>query len=161
VLAAFELLRGRGIEARLCFAGRPGSAAPDLDRAVGASPFADDVSTLAPDEPELPALVARSAVLVHLVDEAWTPVTPLEALAAGAAVVATRLPSFEETLGDEATWVAPQVPPPELSRALERAIADASDPRAAARRRAVAELHTWDRCAGLTIEVWQRILARP
>jgi glycosyltransferase involved in cell wall biosynthesis len=148
---AVALLARRGVEASLVWAGRPGDGSGDLDP-----------SLLRPDVPEaeLPELVARSSVLVHLTDQVWTPVTPLEALAVGNAVVATRRPALVEALGDEAHWVAPDASVDELADALAAAVDASTDEAAAARRRALAERYSWDRCAALTARVWNRILTR-
>jgi glycosyltransferase involved in cell wall biosynthesis len=159
ILAAAGELRSGGAELELVFAGRPGDAAAELEAALAAS-RAPARWLREPGEEELAALVARSAALVHLEPECWTAVTPLEACATGAAVVAPRLSPFDEALGGEAVWVPYEVEPRELAAALERALASGRDPAARARRRARAAEFTWDRAAGLTLAAWRQILGR-
>jgi glycosyltransferase involved in cell wall biosynthesis len=164
LLGAFEELRRRGAEARLVFAGGRGDAAAELDLAIAASPFARDVRWIErPREAELPALVARSAVLAHLSEGELSAVTPLEGFSLGLAVVASPLPALIEALGEHAIWAgtpggAPDVE--ELALALERALDTAADPAAEAARRARASAFIWERSARLTLEAWERILAR-
>ncbi len=160
VLRAFELLRGRGIEARLCFAGRRGDAERALDAARAASAWAAAVERSAdPREADMAALVGGASVLVHLDPDAGTPVTPLEALASGLAVVASRTDGFREALEGAAEFVgedgaAPD--PDELAAAIEAALASRADPAAAARRAARAARYSWEACARATLAVWRR-----
>jgi glycosyltransferase involved in cell wall biosynthesis len=165
LLGAFERLRRQGTQATLVFAGGRGDAAAELDVAIAASPFARDVRRIErPREAELPALVARSAVLAHLSEGELSAVTPLEGLSLGLAVVASPLPAFVEALGEHAIWAGMPTGVPdveELALALERALASAADPAAQAVRRAHASAFTWERSARLTLEAWERILARP
>ncbi|HVS10963.1 MAG TPA: glycosyltransferase [Planctomycetota bacterium] len=164
LLGAFERLRRQGTHARLVFAGGRGDAAAGLDVAIATSPFARDVRRIErPREAELPALVARSAVLAHLSEGELSAVTPLEGLSLGLAVVASPLPAFVEALGEHAIWAGKPGDTPDvedLALALERALASASDPAAQAARRAHASAFTWERSARLTLEAWGRILAR-
>jgi glycosyltransferase involved in cell wall biosynthesis len=159
VLRAAAALADDGRELELVFAGRPGDAAGELRAALAAARFPARW-LVSPPEAELPPLVGGAAALVQLEREAFTAVTPLEALAVGAAVVATRLPAFREVLGDEAEWVALEDGEPELAAALARALDSASDPAARARRAALAAGHTWERTARLTAAAWGRILER-
>jgi glycosyltransferase involved in cell wall biosynthesis len=155
LLRAFELLVEEGLHAHLHFVG---AGEAELDRALDASKVR---LRIARDrrlpEPELWSLVARSSVLVHLVEDAATPVTPLEAFSLGTPVVASRLPAFEEALGGRAELVlngeidhAPDV----LAEAIERALRSASDPEACAGRERIARGFTWERCARETVELW-------
>jgi glycosyltransferase involved in cell wall biosynthesis len=157
--AACALLRRRGLAVRLVLAGRRGDAAGELDGAP-----ASEVELRTPREAELPLLVARAGALAHLSDGELTAVTPLEALACGAGVVASRLPAVEEALGGHARFVdhAPGQPVPvePLAEALAQALAASADPRARAARRAHAADSTWARHAALTLALWQRILSR-
>jgi glycosyltransferase involved in cell wall biosynthesis len=172
LLAAFEELRARegprdtrrDAGAQLCFAGAAvdstlGSAAA-IERRLRESPFARDIRWIPrPREAELPSLVACASVLVHLSDEEWTAVTPLEAFSTGTAVVASPLEAFREALGSEATFVASTEPGP-LADALEAALADRSEPLARERRLARAARFTWEANARATLEVWRAVLAR-
>jgi len=102
-------------------------------------------------EAELPALIASASALVHLVPEAGTAVTPLEALALGTPVVVPRLPAFAEGLGEQAFWAEP------LAEALEAALASARDPAAGRARVAHSRAFSWERSARAHLAVWQRL----
>ncbi len=162
VLRGFERLRERGIDARLVFAGRDGDASAALEEAVRASKYRADVERRRDvREADLPELVARSAVLVHLDPGAGTPVTPLEALAAGVPVVASRIPCFAEHLDDIVEWVddAEAVREPDvLAAAIERALASRADGLALVTRAVRAREFTWARCAAETVRVWNAVV---
>jgi hypothetical protein len=104
-------------------------------------------------EAELPALIASASALVHLVPEAGTAVTPLEALALGTPVVVRRLPAFEEALAAQVFWAEP------LEEALEAALASAADPEAKQRRVAHSQAFSWERSAREHLAVWLRMTA--
>lgn len=163
VLRAFERLRAGGVEARLVYAGREGDAEPELAAAVRSSAHGAHVERIRdPREADLPELVARSSALVHLDPDAGTPVTPLEALAAGVPVVASRIACFVEHLADVAELVDDEAcvcEPAHLAAAVARAIAARSDTAALGRRTARAGEHTWARCAAETIAVWRAVAA--
>ena len=164
LVRAVDAVHAEGRPLELVFAGRAGDAADELRAALARARIPARWNE-SPDEAELPALVGGAAVLVHLEREAFTPVTPLEALAAGAAVVASELPPFVEALGDEAEWVPPEAAGDELERALrtalDRALSSARDPAARDRRAALAARFSWERAAALTVEAWRRMLAAP
>jgi glycosyltransferase involved in cell wall biosynthesis len=164
LLAAFELLRARGQEARLVWCGRPGDTTAAWRAALERSPFRADVRWIeAPIERDLPALVASAAVLVHLAREEWTPVTLLEGAAFGAALLASPLPAFQEALGAAPRWVAGEpssLAPEQLCQALGDALASGLDAGARRDRRARAAPFTWARHAAATAALWDRILAR-
>ncbi len=163
LLQAFERLDARTPSLRLVFCGRPGAAAGELARTVAASPACERVRWIdRPVERDLAHLMARAAVLVHLSSGELTPVTPLEGLAAGAALVASPLPAFREVLGEQAHWVAGEpasLDSRALAPVLEAALASGLDPLARRRRRELAAPFTWERHARLTAELWSRILA--
>jgi glycosyltransferase involved in cell wall biosynthesis len=78
-------------------------------------------------------------------------------LAAGAAVVAERLPAFEEALGSHALWTDPD--PAEIATRLEAALSSSREQEARTARRAHAATFTWDRCAQATLAAWRSALA--
>jgi glycosyltransferase involved in cell wall biosynthesis len=162
VLRAFEQLRER-VPAQLVLVGRPHPAESEVLAALHASRQVAHVSrVVAPEEAELPGLVARASVLVHLDPGAGTPVTPLEALACGVPVVASRIPCFVEHLADHAELVDDGDAlrePAQLAAAIERAIATRADGLALARRVAHAREHSWARCAAETAAVWRSVQA--
>jgi glycosyltransferase involved in cell wall biosynthesis len=165
LLAAFERLAARGSDARLIWAGRDGDAEGEFEAARRASALGARVERRRdPTERELPPLVARAAVLVHLDPQAGTPVTPLEALALGPAVVASRVPVHEEHLAGLAELVDDAEvarDPARLADAIERALAARRDPAQAERRTARAAAHTWERCARATLAAWRAVLDAP
>ncbi|MBL8862904.1 MAG: glycosyltransferase [Planctomycetes bacterium] len=159
---AFERLCVQGLDARLVFAGRDGGAEPELASALRASPHAWRVARIRePAERDLPGLVARSSALVHLDPGAVTAVTPLEALALGVPVVASRSACFEEFLDGVAELVddeqAARVPS-ELAEVTARALARRGDPGALAARTARAAQFSWERCARATCAAWRAAL---
>ncbi len=161
ILEAYQCLRGRGMDADLVFCGRRGDEAPRLEAALRSCAFKSDVRWIdEPVESEMPTLVAGASVLVHLPREAWTAVTPLEAMSLGLAVLTSRLPCFVEALGDLAEYVDPDPaarPAEELDAALERAIASASNPAAIERRRALARPFNWSANARATLAVYEQV----
>jgi glycosyltransferase involved in cell wall biosynthesis len=162
VLAGFERARARGADAQLVWCGRPGDQAGELRAAIASSAARAAVTWIEdPQESELPALVASASVLVHLSREEWTPVTPLEGLGYGAALVASPLPAFREAVREEAVWLAgdpASIDAGEMAGALELALAGARDPALRRRRRVLASAFTWTRHAELTSELWSRLL---
>ena len=163
IAAAFEHLWKKELAGRLLILGHRGDAADAFEAQLSASPAREAVHWIErPREGQLPAVVASASVLVHLSEGELTPVTPLEALSFGRAVVASRLPAFEEALGDEAQWVANAElgdGPEPLVEALERALESAGDLFAESRRRALAARFTWAAHAAATVDVWRAILA--
>lgn len=163
ILRAVEVLAGRGTEVLLTFVGRAGPAAPEVRQALVSSPVRERVSWRAEiAESELPEIVGRASVLVHLSDDEGSAVTPLEAFAMGLAVVASPLPAFRECLGELATWIenAEAVREPgRLADVLELGLASAADPARRDEREMHARQFTWLACARATVEVWRRMLA--
>lgn len=159
ILRACEQLVQGGQDLRLAYVGRPGDAYDALRAYVTRSPISSRVSwSSTPREEELPELVARSTVLAHLCDDALTPVTPLEALATGCDVVATRAPAVFEALGPQALWLegpAREVAPSQLAEHLATAFARRGDPLLRRSRQALAAAYSWRRHAELTLEVWR------
>ena len=161
IVTAFGRLRARGLDCTLVFSGRRGEAAGEVAATISSSPFRDDITWHDdPREADLPALMARASVLVHLSDDEHTPVTPLEACASGTAVVASSLPAFAEALGDVAELVPADTDADQLCEALERGLESAWAPGPRGRRLELARAYTWEGCARATQTVWKRILAR-
>lgn len=177
LLAACEQLASRGTAVEFALAGAaPTSAelaAPELAEFAARSARAEHglaVRRLPAGTPSvlalehaLPQLVAGASVLVHLVPDALTPVTPLEALALGVPVVCPRLPAFEEALGDEAFYVdlaecrrEPRV----LADTLAAALSSRADAAACDRRTLHARAFTWDANARATLALWRQLAAQ-
>ncbi|MFN0006781.1 MAG: glycosyltransferase [Planctomycetota bacterium] len=163
LLKAFERLVDDGLTAHLHLVGGPGEEERDfMSLAKASHVHLRVVRETALPEAELAALVARSSVLVHLVDDAETPVTPLEAFSFGTAVVASRLPVFEEALGGLAQFVdnaKVDHASDFLTDAIAAAIASARDPRACQARVRHAGQYTWERNARETVAAWEAVLA--
>ncbi|MCC7014227.1 MAG: glycosyltransferase [Planctomycetes bacterium] len=155
LLAACELLRAGGRELRLAFLGRRGDAYDELRARVTRSPMCTAVRFVSePSERELASNVASASVLVHLTDGELSAVTPLEGLAAGAGVVASRIPTFEELLGAHATFVEGppgELEPAVLAAALQRALDAPPAPRT------FLEHFTWERHARALLELWRSL----
>jgi glycosyltransferase involved in cell wall biosynthesis len=168
-------LRGEGLELALAgSAPKPAElAAPELAEFTARSARTEHglrVLTVPAGTPSalarehaLPQLVAGAGVLVHLVPDALTPVTPLEALALGVPVVCPRLPAFTEALGDEAFYVdlaecrrEPRV----LADALEAALRSRRDRAACDRRTLHARAFTWEANARATLALWHQLASQ-
>lgn len=159
VLAAFDRLRGEGLDADLVFCGRAGDGAARFQAALRSSPHRADVRWIdQPSEEQMPALCATAQALVHLVDTAWTPVTPLEGCSFGHAIVARRLPAFEEALGNEVDYVCDDLS--DLGSAMARALTLRRDAPSIARRESIAAQFTWDRSASALLEVDRVVLGQ-
>ncbi|MFT5050118.1 MAG: glycosyltransferase involved in cell wall biosynthesis [Chlamydiales bacterium] len=168
VLRAFENLGHSMRRAQLLYIGRPGSAAGAFEAALSTSRARDRVTWIRePVEADMPGLMARASLLVHLAREEGSPVTPLEAFAAGVPVVASRLPAFEEALGHRAGYVecSDDIDIGALQLAIKAALEvrlgadgpdEASATPAAAERVALAAGFTWAENARATVSVWER-----
>lgn len=157
-LAAFERLLRSVPEARLRLLGREGDCAESFRERLARSPAREAVEWRSGEvEDDLPEALAGADALLHLAEAESSPVTPLEALAAGAAVVAERLPAFEEALGPHAHWTDPE--PGEVATRLEAALVTSREQEARDLRRAHAAGFTWDGCAQATLSAWRAALA--
>jgi glycosyltransferase involved in cell wall biosynthesis len=79
----------------------------------------------------------------------------------GTPVVASRLPAYEEALGDRAELVENARVDHDsgyLAEAIDRAIASAADRRACAERERIAAEFTWERNARETVAAWEELL---
>jgi alpha-1,3-rhamnosyl/mannosyltransferase len=90
--------------------------------------------------------------------EGWTS-PPLEAMACGIPVVASRASSVPETVGDAALLVDP-LDAADVARGMERLVEDATL-RAALRERGFARAaeFPWERCIGATVDLYRRLIA--
>ncbi|MDF1800542.1 MAG: glycosyltransferase [Planctomycetota bacterium] len=145
----------------LHFDGRSGEAAAELRALLAMSNVGDRVTLNPhPEEAALPELVAGSTVLVHLSAGELSPITPLEALQFGTAVVASNLPAFDEALGDEQLVDDPS-DADALGEAMLRALASGQDDEARRVRQSLASFYTWDACAADHIALWQAAIDDP
>jgi glycosyltransferase involved in cell wall biosynthesis len=159
LLAACERLHDAGTPIELTFLGRIGDAYDELRARATRSRISSRVRfDSRPDDAKVRGALASHDVLVQLARDDWTPVTPLEALACGLELVASRLPAYVEALGEHATWVAPAPEAPELADALVRALACCHAPERRSSAAALAARFTWQRNAALTLAGWRSIL---
>lgn len=157
-LGALEALREGGLDAELALHGHPGDAASELEEALGSSPHREAFRwERAPREADMPRTVAGATVLLHLADDEGSPVTPLEALRFGRAVVATDLPAFREALGHQARYVAPGAAPAAVAEALAAALEE-DDEAGRQQRVQLASGFTWHATAQATLAVWRAVL---
>lgn len=159
LLAACERLHDVGQPVELTFLGRVGDAYDELRARTTRSRISARVRfDSQPDDAKVRTALASHDVLVQLAREDWTPVTPLEGLACGLALVAARLPAYEEALGTCAQWSAPNPNAEDLAGAISRALADSRDPSHAQSAAAVVAGFRWERNAALTLAGWRSIL---
>ena len=106
------------------------------------------------DDGELARLYAGARALVYPSLYEGFGFPPLEALACGCPVVASRIPSTVETAGDLPFYFEPE-DPEGLSRALDHAL-ESRDPERRRRGRQRAEAFSWTAAAEQTLEVYRR-----
>jgi glycosyltransferase involved in cell wall biosynthesis len=152
LLEAYATWSGRE-EVSLIAAGRPWT--PDEERALHELGVADRVRLVAePDDRELAELYAAPGVLVQPSEAEGFGLTVLEAMAAGRAVAAARIPPTEEVGGEVPFWFEPG-DVEGLHAALDLALAADEDRRAAGRRRAAG--FSWDATADATYDVLRSV----
>lgn len=160
-LTAFEALAGVTKDARLLFVGRPGDATEAFSTALDRSPVVSRVRWIQdPVEARMPSCVAGASVLLHLTEDEASPVTPLEALRMGVPVVASRIPAFEEAVGDGASFVE-QDDAEGTAKALERALIDSQSSASRQALREIAAPFTWRASAEAHLAAWQTMLSSP
>jgi len=113
-----------------------------------------------PDGEALRALYRKAAAVVHpSLCEGWTS-PPLEAMASGTPVVASRASSLPETVGDAGRLFDPQ-DPEDLAEALRQVLDDEPYRQDLIRRGLVrAAQFTWERNARLTLDAYNKVLKR-
>ena len=159
LLAACERLAAGGQAVELTFLGRIGDAYDELRARSTRSPISSRVRfDSTPDDSKTRRALTSHDVLAQLLPDDWTPVTPLEGAACGLALVASRVPAYEETLDALAEWVTTAPEPAELAEALARAFERRSSPADATARAALAARFTWERNAALTLSALRSIL---
>lgn len=128
LIRAVALLRARGRSVRLEIIGE-GEERPRLERLIAALELGDHVllEGYRPQEEVIPRYRRAAAVVLpaHLEDHFGIPNILIEALAAGAPVVCTSLPSLGELVEHERSGLfVPERDPQALAAAVERLLAD-------------------------------------
>ncbi len=159
LLQAFARVRSMIPQAQLVLVGSPGFGWDGICARHDALLSSDAVRVVGylPD-PEVAALVRGARVFVYPSRYEGFGIPPLEAMAAGTPVIATKTSSLPEALGDHARWVHPD----DLD-GLASGIADhfegSPDPGTIEAARAWATTFTWGRAATAHIEVFEEAVA--
>jgi glycosyltransferase involved in cell wall biosynthesis len=158
LIAAFAQLDASLPELQLVVAGPPGWGSVDLPAVVRKLDLEGRVvfSGYLPDE-QVGSLVAGARAFVFPTLYEGFGLPPLEAMAAGVPVVASRAGSLPEVLGDGPFWCDP-LDIDSIAEAITRAVGD-EQARAAAveagRKRAAS--YDWSTTAALTLEAYRRV----
>jgi len=156
LVSAFDVVAADRPDLGLVLAGPEGWGSAALHQAIDAARARSRVvSTGWVDDAALSGLVRRAAVLAYPSVYEGFGYPPLQAMAVGVPVVATRTDAIEEVLGDAALLVAARD-----TTALAEAIASVVDASTAAaslaeRGRARAETFDWDRCAAGLVALYR------
>jgi glycosyltransferase involved in cell wall biosynthesis len=148
LVAAFDELAGDRPDLALVLCGPPGWGSEALDSALDASAHRRRIALTGwVDDATLSGLLSHAAVLAYPSRYEGFGFPPLQAMATGVPVVATRAGALPEVLGDAASMVA--VGDTEaLAEALARVLDDeAVRADLVARGRERAATYTWERCA--------------
>ncbi|HMF54833.1 MAG TPA: glycosyltransferase family 1 protein [Pyrinomonadaceae bacterium] len=161
VRAFVEILRSTNFRPQLVIAGRKGWMTNELFEMIEATGVKDRLlfTDYLADE-DLRALYSSARVFVYPSLYEGFGLPPLEAMACGAPVVASRIASIEEVTKDAALLVAPG----DVS-SLARSIITLLEDEAARGRLSNAGLRraaefSWERTARLTMEVYEKAIAR-
>ena len=160
-IRATQLLRECGVDTQLVLAGNPGGLDAPLRREAERLGVASSVRFAGyVDDDELRALYTGAAALLFLSLYEGFGLPPLEAMACGTPVIATRRPAMDDVLGNAAVFVPARDP---------RAVADAAetilhntDTRddLGQRGREHASRFSWETAAGETVEVYREVARR-
>ncbi|MCE9594902.1 MAG: glycosyltransferase family 4 protein [Planctomycetes bacterium] len=160
MLRAFERLVHGGFGGRWIVAGERGFGAEEFELALANSSVRERVDVLgAVDETQLAQLYATASAFLFLSRAEGFGLPPLEAMAAGLAVVSSRATSLGEVCGD-AAWC---VEPDDVDGAAEGLRRVFAEPDFAAdlvrRGHARAAEHTWRRAASETLALYRAVVA--
>ncbi len=161
LVRAFDRLAGDHLDVALVLVGPPGWGSDALSSALDSARFAGRVvRTGYLSDDTLAQVLARATVLAYPSRYEGFGFPPLEAMAAGVAVVATAAGAVPEVVGDAAVLVAPG-DPDALAAALEKVIDD-EDMRGAlieAGHQRAGQF-TWTACAAGLVELYEAAACR-
>jgi glycosyltransferase involved in cell wall biosynthesis len=159
MLEAFEMLVREGLPHRWVIAGPPGWRSEEFERALAASPAKNKVEwrRFVP-EAELPLLYARADLFLFASLSEGFGLPPLEAMAAGTAVVTSAVTSLPEVCGD-AAWLVEPTDAERIFEASRRLLADPDLRREHEQRgRRQARRFTWRETAKQTLIAYKLAL---
>ncbi len=161
LVAAFDLLAAERADLGLVLAGPEGWGSAALTQALEAARArARIVRTGWLDDAALAGLLLGATVLAYPSLYEGFGYPPLQAMAAGTPVVATRAEAIEEVLGDAALLVAPR-DPHTLADAIA-SVVDSEETAAALRARGAARAATfdWEKCAAGLVDLYREAATR-
>lgn len=161
LVRAFDLVAAKDPDVRLILAGPDAWGASDLDAVLAASPYRSRIERTGWVTDSRRASLLRSATVLaypSLYEGFGLP--PLEAMAAGVPVIATRAGSLPEVVGEAARLVPPRDPDALAATLLDVLTDDGERAALAARGRARAAQFTWQRCARGLLDLYQRAARR-
>ncbi len=124
LIAAFDLIAASDPDLLLVIAGPDGWGASQVTDAISRSPFRNRISRTGwLDDRERDAVIAGASVFVYPSLYEGFGLPPLEAIALGTPVVATRVGALAEVLRDGAEWAEPK-DPESLATAITRLLDD-------------------------------------
>lgn len=146
---------------RLVLVGKPGWEATELGEAVAGSPAGrEPVFAGYVEDEDLPALYAAADLFVYPSLYEGFGLVILEAMACGTAVLTSNTSSIPEVAGEAASMVDP-LDEDAISESLERLLECSEErDRLASLGPARAACFSWDRTAGQTIDVYDRVAGR-
>lgn len=161
VRAFEELAQGDSLRVQLVIAGERGWLLNDLNTCLASSPIKERVLfTGHLSDDELRALYSSCKLFVYpsLYEGFGLPL--LEAMACGAPVITSNVPSIVETVGDVARLVSPN-DVHDIAQGIKRLIENAEE----RERRSTAGIQhaqkfSWQRAATATLEVYERVLQK-
>ena len=164
LVRAFERLKREGYPGALVLVGRVYRSGQDstLLREIEASEERESIVLLGPvPDQDLPALYSAAQVFAFPSLHEGFGLAPLEAIACGTPVVASRTAAVVEVLGDAGTFVESPQDDQEMARQITRLLSD-DDLREEIRARGLerARRYSGEEVARRTLELYRRLVAR-
>jgi glycosyltransferase involved in cell wall biosynthesis len=159
LLQAFRLVRRRGFRGTLVLTGEGRKSDEDVRGMVRRLQLADDVVLpgIVPED-VLPSLYRRASAFVFPSLYEGFGLPPLEAMACGVPVVASRVASLPEVLGPAAEFVDP-LSPEDIARGVRHVLEDQQHRQfLVARGMERARQFRWEQCAQETLQVYTSVV---